>query len=246
MKQYPRLSRFSAIILTSSLLLASTMSYAYKNYKGEDYKGEVVVRPLSTCCLMKELNDGIYIGLGLGYDSYRIRQNLGVTDIDGGLDQANPAIGARGVLGSVFAGYGQYFNWFYIAGEIFTNYSGAATSYSLNSYHSNFSARGSYGLGILPGLRLSVASLLYARLGFIRTSFQAQENGFSGPALNTTNWGNGFNYGLGMETVIYDKFSLRGEYTYTSYSSFSSAVGTKFSPTNTEFVMGLIYHFDYI
>lgn len=247
MKQHPRLTVLSAIILTASLLVVSNSfaSKHHKNYKGEyqNYKGEVPI-VASPCPPDNGLKDGIYLGLGAGYNAYRERQNIGLTDDDGDTLTANPVQHIGGFQGSIFGGYGQYFDWFYIAGEVFYNYSGANSKFAIEGYNSSFTIRSSYGGAILPGVRVNENSLIYARVGYNRTFFKATESGDEGPNLNTSTWLGGINYGLGMETAIYDNFSVRGEYTYTSFNSFSSAIATRFSPSDSQFVLGLIYHFD--
>lgn len=235
------------IFFTAALSLLSSLVFAAHNYKA-DYKEEcvpVMCRP-EMC-----LHDGFYLGLGLGYDAYKIRATNTVV-IDGfTIASFNPPMSVKGWNASLFAGYGQYYDWFYFAGEAFIGASNAASSYTANVPSAGATAtqeidvRGSYGVAILPGLKVNPSTLMYVRLGYVRTKFKTKDFGGVPTAsfsVADNDWENGFNYGLGMETAIYDNWSLRGEYTYTSYSSHNTPL-TKYSPTNNQFVLGLIYHF---
>ncbi len=229
-------------LATSSLLLSTTASFA-ENYKG-DYKGEAPF----TCPVEKGLKDGFYVGAQVGYDSYRVRQNTTYTAPDVGT--STTPLNATGFVGGAFLGYGQYFsNNFYLAGEGFINGSGASVTRSggqagattSNSY-SKFQVNGSAGLSVLPGMKLNNSTLGYLRLGYnwARMKATTTTNNQSASKSNTSG---GFNYGLGMETLVSDAWSIRGEYSHTNYNSFSTSIGSNFSPSDNQYMLGLIYHF---
>lgn len=232
-----KLSSISMAILASSALVLSTAAFAAPSYKGESFKGEV------PCPAPAMLKDGFYVGGQVGYDSYRVRQSV---DLGAGAT-ANPVVNPTGFVGGLFLGYGQYMNnWFYLAGEIFGNYSGAETSWSGNiggtAYSSKFEADNSeYGISLLPGVKLNDTSLGYIRLGWNWARLKASET--TTTSTSETNTQSGFNYGLGIETLVYDNWSVRTEYSHTNYNSFSTDFGTKFSPSDNQFMLGLIYHF---
>lgn len=214
------------------------------------YKGEPVRRP---CCGVEGLRDGLYVGLGVGYDAYKVRTSISEEDILGGLIQTNPELIGKGLDASIFAGYGLHFDWFYLGGEFFAKTSDATTSYNISSsgfnYNTEFNVHSSFGLGLLPGVMVNEKYLIYARIGAVRTSVKTQETG-SGGLVGTfsdsdTQWINGLSGGLGLEGLLYEGFSLRGEYLYTSYSSFVSDLGTRYAPSDNEFTLGLLYHFDF-
>lgn len=255
MKKLSSLTAIASIVSTATLLAFSSASFAdHANYKA-DYKNEAPCPP-EPC-----LKDGFYVGIGLGYDNYRVRQStsLGLTtEVNslgafGEIVTANPPLSARGWNGSIFAGYGQYFDYFYIGAELLANTTNAQVTYGtgegLGFYDAKFDVNASYGVSLLPGVRLSNATMMYVRLGYLRTEFKARETFvdddlpllvFSG---STTEWKNGFQYGLGMETLVCDNLSLRGEYTRTQYSSFRSSDITSWDPSNNQAVLSLIYHF---
>lgn len=239
-------SLFLALIPASLLLLplnslAATDEAAV--YKGE-FKGEVAPK-------VKVLDDGLYIGIALGYDSYRVRTNIGRT-FNGDTVTSDPAVASTGFAGGIFGGYGQYFkDLFYLGGEGFVNITGASTHGSFSdsnggsNYNDKVSAGTSFGAALLPGLKVNASSLFYLRLGYTCANLEGQENltvGGSSSNTDSNHWQSGFAYGLGVETAIYQKFSLRGEYTHTYYNSFNSAFNTVYRPWNNQFMVGLIYH----
>lgn len=252
MKKQLRLTSLS--ILAATLLLGSTAVSAHANYKG-DLKGERMPEP---CPPIKVLKDGFYVGAQAGYDVYGIRDTINVVDpIDGDVFTANPTAFANGAIGGLFGGYGMYFqNLYYLGLEIYGNYSGASQSFTStyvpvglvgNSIYTKFNARGSYGISVLPGIKLNDSTLAYVRLGYNRVNLKGTGTlNFDGTIISgsSSNWTGGFNYGIGLESVVWDNFSVRGEFNYTSYSSFTTVAGNKFSPANGTFMVGLVYHFD--
>lgn len=258
MKRQLRLS-----LISSAVLLAATTACFAGSYKGENYKGEAV----APCPTPLTLKDGFYLGAQLGYDSYRIRNNISATTLPLPATEtfnANPINNATGWVGGIFGGYGQYFNeWYYLAGELFVNTSGASASTTVNhtfaatgldSLYTKTSVGTSWGVSLLPGLKLNDASLLYVRLGYNQARIKGQASAtFNGVALGSvskTSWRGGFNYGLGLESTFYPQWSVRTEYTHTNYSSFSNSVtvaggkaSSNYNPSDNQFMLGLIYHF---
>jgi opacity protein-like surface antigen len=251
MKTTLKLAAIATGVLTATLLLSST-AFAH-GYKGEaNYKGEAAPCPPPE----RGLQGGFYLGGQVGYDSYRIRTNLNT-----GSFTANPAIAATGWVGGLFAGYGQYFNdFYYLAGEVLGNYSGASgnASYTVPALalnaNSNVHVYGSWGLAVLPGIKLNNDSLLYARLGYDwarikgNGNFAATIGGVPVSASGSNNqWTGGFTYGLGIETLLYQNWSMRTEVSHTGYNSFNNnlpAVGTvSVNPSDTQVMVGFIYHF---
>ena len=255
MKDFPRLSIFSAIVVTAALILIATPCQAGpRNYKGEyNYKSEVPTEPVSGCWSEKVLNGGFYLGGGVSYDVYKFRQNTSAVSDEGVSASINPPINAKGWNGELFAGFGAYLQSLYLGAEIMANDSNVDANYSFTaaddegttSYNVNTKARYSYGVGLIPGVRVNDAALLYGRVGYIRTSLRTTESATAPTGsenITKTKWGNGFNYGLGIETAVARNVSIRAEYTYTSYNTMTSSVATKFTPSNNEFVFGLIYN----
>jgi outer membrane immunogenic protein len=233
----------SAKVLTASLVLASVTSLAFaKGYKGETAYKDVPCPPPVM------LKDGWYLGAQVGYDSYRVREIIS-TPATSDL-AANPVMNATGWVGGLYLGYGQYLtNLFYLAGEIFGNVSSADvnTTYGTNigHYNNQFQVNSSYGFSVIPGLRLNNTSLGYLKLGWNWANMKAKESIVAGSSTSKSNTSNGFNLGIGIETLLVDNWSVRTEFDHTFYNSFSTGngFGTSFKPSDNQFTVGVSYHF---
>lgn len=260
MKKYSQLPLFSAGVAAAALLFASTAGFAAGNYKGEMYKGE----PAAPCPVEKMLKDGFYVGAQVGYDSYRAANTYNVTATNATTTvnaSGSDTMNATGWAGGLFAGYGQYFqDAYYLAGEILVNTSGAsqsnnatftttsATPVASRTFNNKFSVNTSWGVRLLPGIKLNNSTLLYIPLGYMSASLKGTSSFTNTDATSATvstsksQYQGAFVYGVGMETVVYENFSLRGEYNHTNYNSFSTG-GVKFSPSDNQVMLGLLYHF---
>lgn len=275
-----RLSSVFVAVAAASLLVSTTGIAAQKhkaapqeNYKAEtNFKAEVP----PPCPPVLMLRDGFYLGIGVGYDSYRVHSDtdLVVSDLTTGIvgysQDTDTNLSATGWMGGIFAGYGRYFDWFYLGLELNANASNADSSTSYvdsigNSASLKLKARSSYGVGLLPGIKLNDSSLLYVRLAYLRTNFKANasvttdsdiDGDFTTVSGSSSEWRNGFQYGVGIETAVAEDVSLRGEYTHTSYNSKTVSesftdtpnsdvysLSDKFDVSNNEFMLSLIYHF---
>lgn len=233
---------FALKALTAALILASSTTFAgsHRSYKG-DFKGEVCPPPAM-------LKTGWYLGGQVGYDSYRVRNSVqtpGASALT-----ANPVLSANGWVGGVMLGYGMMMNeWFYGGLEIFGNWSSADASFSTadtSTYTNRFEANTSYGIGILPGAKLTDSTLTYLRLGWNWANVKTKETVTGSSGANKSNTSNGFVFGFGMETLLMDNWSLRGEYDHMWYSDYNtnSTYGTRVDPSDNQFLASLIYHFD--
>lgn len=293
---HQRLSAIFVAVTAASLLMVSTAGIAaHKSHKAtrvaaeqENFKGEAnfkaEVPPPCPPVLM--LHDGFYIGVGVGYDSYRVHSSLSSTTTDVTVPGAPVALAASsassndaatGWMGGIFAGYGRYFDWFYLAAELNANTSNADSTTTFNrsdftepdnvSGSVKLKARTSYGIALLPGIKLNDSSLLYIRLAYLRTNFKANastsvvDDGVTvlNLADSSNEWRNGFNYGVGIETAIAEDVSIRGEFDHTSYNSktvnatdtitpipgvlVNASMSNKFNVSNNEFMLSLLYHF---
>lgn len=245
-------------VTAASLLFASTASFAHakESYKG-GYKDQI---PCPT------LNDGFYVGLAAGYDSYRVAQdifiNLSELDPDLGLAESvsrDPVLNATGVVGGGFLGYGKYFSQLYntyLGLEIFGNWSGAQTDSEDKFTNAGGSSvikneiniKNNYGISVLPGIKLFNTALLYVRLGYNWSNIEVKEifKDEDGDVVSfkDTNTPGGFNYGLGIEAGFMENWSVRAEYTHTDYNDFDTDLGTEITPADNQFMFGVIYHFN--
>lgn len=240
---------FSILSLIAASLV-STSSYAKANDK-KKYKGYK-----DQCPVGLVLKDGLYVGAAAGYDSYRIVDDADF--VEGAINvSADPRLSANGAVGGGFVGIGHYFpNLYntYFAVELFGNGSAAKSDYetilspSDTVFKSHIDVSSNYGIGFLPGIKLTQDTLFYVRLGYNWTNIDVEEKVFISNALVATSHtdvtSSGFVYGLGIEAAIFDNFSARGEFSHTDYSDFDTEIESDISPANNQFMLGLIYHFD--
>lgn len=118
--------------------------------------------------------------------------------------------------------------------------------------------RGNVGISLLPGIKLNDATLLYARLGYNWTQITVNQTAFAdafdesdvgsvtpigSASLNSsrTKYVGGFNYGLGIETRIYQNLSGRIDYSYAAYSDVHGLNFTHVHTSDNRVMLGLVY-----
>ncbi|HVE43747.1 MAG TPA: outer membrane beta-barrel protein [Gammaproteobacteria bacterium] len=246
-----KFSPVAKILFTSVLAISTSAAMAghhkanhvaAASYKG-DYKNEMV------CPRLPSLADGFYVGAQVGYDAFRIRQTLS----GGGTFSAVGSL--TGWEGGLFVGYGRYLtDLFYLGGELLGNYNGSSqTVLSMadndgDAASGKLKAKGTWGLSLLPGIKINQETLGYLRLGYDWTNFQA--NGSVTSSSVTSSYSKsktqgGWDMGLGLETLICDNWSVRTEYNHIWYSSFSTSTplgSANTSPSDNQFNVGLVYH----
>jgi len=195
------------------------------------------------------LHDGFYLGIQGGYDSYKIRESINIVAGGATVFGQNPQLSAVGGTGTLFGGYGRYFDEpLYIAAEIFYNVPSATTTQIVNSdvasYYLRTLVQNTYGLSFLPGLKLYNSTMIYLRLGYTRLQIKTYEASSALDINNAQQNGlNAIHYGLGLEVDIFRNFSLRGDYTYINGRSITTATGTMVTPSDNQFLIGLNFHF---
>jgi len=231
----------SAFILkctATALLLAGTTSVSF----AED-------AAVQTCPTPATLASGWYLGLQGGYDSFKAPTNVSTP---GGTSTlvTNPSVNATGWVGGMMLGYGMMWNsWFYTGAEIFANLNDAERYFSNTSgastYTNKIKVKSTYGIGILPGIRLTDSTLTYVRIGWNSATFKTSETVTSIAASTRNNTSHGMVVGIGMEIYTNENWSLRGEFDHTWYSSYNtkSVYGTTIKPSDNQFMLGMLYHF---
>lgn len=268
--KHPRLSAIFVAASAATLIMASTAGFAahkashkatQENVKAENFKAEVP----PPCPPVLALHDGFYLGAGVGYDAFRFEYK--VTDaIDGDYETTNHS--GTGWMGGLFAGYGHYFDTFYLGAELNANYSDADASARAVDYDTSVSptfvttskatleARATYGVSLIPGLKINDSTLLFVRGGYVRTDFKASVSvtDSDGPVLSghDSEWENGYVYGVGMESYLAENVSIRGEFDHYTYNEHKTHItdtdGTllstvKNNPSDNQFMLSLLYHF---
>lgn len=162
-------------------------------------------------------NPAPYVGASLGVINNTVTVN-------------NNSYGAfRGVPFSLFAGYGGIVSQsFYLAGELTGTFATANIS-------DNSTLKTTYGAGlsVLPGVMVNDSTLVFARLGVVRSHF------------NQGSTRNGGEIGAGLQTSLTQNVDLRGEYDFVAYKSkdFSGPFGsTSVAPRSDQFTVGLVYN----
>ena len=208
-------------------------------------------------CPAVQLNDGMYLALGIGYDSYRLLNQVKFTDDEvNAFVSMDSRLNLPGMIGDFILGYGRYFKkypFLYLGVEAYVNGSAADTDYELNLSENIFTVdtdiivNGAYGVNVLPGIKLNKISLLYLKLGYSWSMISIEEtirdDGWTSVEYDTSQTTGGWSYGIGIESAFNDEFSLRGEFAYFNYQPFHSELRTEVNPNNTQYVLALVYHF---
>lgn len=144
---------------------------------------------------------------------------------------------ADGVNGEIFAGYGWLFNdHYYLGGEVFGSISSTQGEFDVNdvvggvllNLSNTYRMRGSIGVAVLPGMKLSDSTLGYLRVGYVNSQFRLNTSTI--PALGETTFDEAVNFrknkgavqlGLGVESMVTNNVSVRAEYDYNRYGTIS-------------------------
>ena len=175
-----------------------------------------------------------------GYETFRSSETFtGAGSFAG--DNLGLDIGADGFNAGLFAGYGQRINHdFYLGAEIEGDLANTSTdahvTVGANSATATVKHNNDYAGSIRAGVFPTENTLLYGRIGAVESNF----NG--GTSVNLT----GVRFGLGSETAINPNMTLRADWVYSGYGSytFTNANGSFTStPDSNTFRIGLAYSF---
>ena len=203
--------------------------------------------PATNCPSPPKLKEGWYMGAQIGYDSFRVRNT--VANPGSYAFNSNPVLAANGWLAGLILGYGEmYYPWFYWGGEIFANsnnFNQAFQATTTSSYSNAINTSSVIGLAFLPGVRFTDDTMAYAKLGWSRAILKTEETVTGTADANQVNDSSQFMFGVGIETLIMNQWSLRTEFNHLYYNSYNTTVPyrTKVSPSDNQFTLGLIYHF---
>lgn len=205
--------------------------------------------------------DGFYAGAGISRDSAKFNYKV-VSPIDStnNYRQRNDA-GSNGFSGAVFAGYGMSFGQFYLGAEV----DAAANSVkSKDSFSADtpmgpiqniaeYEMKSSYGISILPGFNVTDKVMIYGRLGYVNSKFEAKftatDPSFNPVSKNDSKSLGGIRYGLGIATALMPNLNLRLDYTHADYSTHRTTLdnpfyrNNSFKPTTDQVQLGISYRF---
>lgn len=221
---------------------------------GQELQAENAVKPAAPTpvnpCAVPTLMSGSYIGVQLGYGPYRVRNSIltpGASTLT-----SNLVASANGWAAGALMGYGTMMNpWFYLGGEIFIVANNFDQNFSTangpgSTTYTNLTGNGpTYGIGLLPGIKLTESTLTFIRLGWNRVVIKTFETVTGSASSNTSKTMDGLVFGIGMETLIFTNYSLRGEFDHMYFSSYNTAgpYNTLVNPSSNQFMMSLLYHF---
>ncbi|GEM_PF-1139423 len=190
--------------------------------------------------------DGPYIGAQIGFGKTSANGNY--EPGTSGNTAFSDSDSMSGLNGGIFAGFGKSINdKFWLGGEVAYSRSNADYSESDGSVTATLEQNQTLEIGIRPGYLVQDDTLIYGRLGFVKTKFDLNvtdgTNSFSdGETLN------GVRLGLGAERIVKDNISLRIDASFTNYEDYSisdSATQEKFTVDSDEilFRIGTSFRF---
>lgn len=161
---------------------------------------------------------GFYVGGQLGFNALATHSNE--ERIQGGSDDAH--FGNTGFAGGLFGGYGWNLNHWYLGLEVDTDNSDADWYHRKNKSESRTSSlerNQSIAASLRAGRALVNNSLLYARVGAVRTAFDAYYKINDAPqnAYNDDVDLDGLRVGVGAEFDVTEQLFARMEYSFTDY-----------------------------
>lgn len=220
-----------------------------------------------SCVTPIKLKDGYYIGVAAGYDIYKIQNNIMYEDSNNNIVKTNPKLAVNGMIGDFILGYGKLLGSrgnVYLGMEVFANGSAADSDFQTSIFSLpivemqlpdiidvDVVVNGSFGLGLIPGIKINNASMLYLKVGYNWSTVSLDEtvrslNEFEIIPVEYDDEVTikGLLYGIGLESAFNEQFSLRAEYTHTQYNSFISGLGSRIASARNQFLLGLIYRFN--
>lgn len=175
-----------------------------------------------------------------GVDISRDRGHYEYTDTD-------VAASGEGIDGGLFVGYGMTFmDRYYLGLEGFGDISSNDAKLSSTlKFEQNWSA----GVSLMPGIKVTDSTLLFARVGWINSEFKLKDD--TGVLDSKERNLNGIQAGLGMEVMCTQNIGLRGEWDWSHYEKYKTSVagtgveaGLFDHPTVDQFKFGIDYHFN--
>jgi opacity protein-like surface antigen len=167
---------------------------------------------------------GFYAGALLGYDSLNLRTK-------GGRDQATDKgeLSDSDASAGLFAGYGLNWGRWYAGLEADYEDSRVDVDYSeerLGSRTLGIDKNASYGLAVRGGYQLAGGSLLYARAGGVRTSFDLYDtvNARTDAAEDDDTTETGVRFGLGTDIPATRHIFVRLDYSFTQYDDIDANI----------------------
>lgn len=165
----------------------------------------------------------VYVGVAVSRDFFQLEN---ISDSRGSLD-----LGNDGWNGELNGGIGWVFqDHYYLGAEIF----GTVNSAEINVGRDSLKYKYSYGIDLVPGVKISDSTMLYGKVGYIGAEFDASGSRFGSKDKNKS----GLQLGLGLETMVTNNVSTKIEYDYNTFSKFNGI-----RPVVNSVKLGVAYHF---
>nr|BDD45142.1 hypothetical protein 28 [bacterium] len=200
--------------------------------------GAVAAGLVASPALAAENFKGAYGGIQAGYETFDV--DTSETNVFAAGDSISYSLGADGINAGGFVGYGWRDGKAYGGVEVEASIGNADTTvtYSLGGSTASTSIEHNHTIGITGrvGYIPNEETLIYARAGFVRSEFESAGS----ESLN------GVRVGLGAETAMDKRTTLRADWTFTSYEDYSETVGatvTTLEPTASVFRLGIAWAF---
>jgi opacity protein-like surface antigen len=186
---------------------------------------------------------GAYLGTQVGYGT--------LDTVNSGPRQAGSTLTAdRGGYGAgvgIFAGYGYTLGDFFIGAELDGSFSDAGWNIEREPTGRIYSVEKdeSFGASARFGYVLPLGTLVYARVGIVRSNFKTKY-AFGGSSVDQDDMLTGLRIGGGIETPLTKDLFLRFDYTHTSYDSYSVDYGSgidAFDHEENVGAVGIAYRF---
>jgi len=207
------------ILLGSTLVMISSMSYA----------------------------DGFYLGAGLGGSG--LFDDITTTDVSNAANNGQMDSGKFGFLGDVYAGYEMNLSdQFVLGGEAFLQGSSSNIRVTDVTGSATLKRRYGYGVRILPGYQFTPDTRGFLVLGYLHDNFKLTDDGLLDPNVNQNFGANAVQMGVGTMTALSNNLGLRADILYNDYQKKTvtvSATGDTYKNSLGSFdgVVSLLYRF---
>lgn len=195
----------------------------------------ILASSISSVAVAEPFN-GAYLGAQGGYDTYHVDGNATLTGFTGKTD-----LGASGQNFGLFAGYGKTYGSLYFGGEIEGSLNNADMKFTDNAGDNvGVKSKNTFGAGLRAGFLPNATTLLYGSLGAVRSKYDGTGQLTGSKSLTGTR------FGLGAETTLSTKTTIRFGWSYTDYQDYKytgGGISAKLSPTENLFRLGLAYNF---
>lgn len=195
-------------------------------------------------------NSGFYVGVDAGRDTGAIKTNESYFSDPINANQTY-ASHIDGFLWGARAGYNWFLTQQFVLGtEVSWNKSNASLGWqnSASVAVRDLQINSSIGATILPGWQVDNNNRLYARLGWIQSEFDQENNAavLYGPTFSDLKQ-NGIQVGLGYLLSLTSQWDMRMEYNHNDYHAIHEYIGTdsySYKPEFDRYTLGVDYNFD--